>query len=181
MSTVTKLMTADELFMMPSRDMRHELIRGELLTMAPAGFEHGSLAARVFRRLSNHAEAHGLGEVVSSDTGFYLTRNPDTVRAPDVAFVKKSRLPSPPSMKFFEGAPDIAVEVISPSDTLEDVEDKVDDYLNAGTHQVWVVNPRRKTITIHSVGTIRILRETDSLDGGTAFPGFVLRVGEIFG
>ncbi len=174
-------MTAAELLAMPSDDLRHELVKGELLTMAPAGFEHGSLGLGLAARMKMHAIERDLGDILNSDTGFYLSRNPDTVRAPDVAFVKKSRVPSPKPKGFFEGAPDLAVEVISPGDTLQEVEDKVGDYLDAGAHSVWTLNPRRRTVTAYSHdGTFKILHENDSLDGGDVFPGFSVRVGDLF-
>jgi Uma2 family endonuclease len=182
MTLITRTMTADDLWRMPSGDMRHELVNGELRTMAPAGFEHGVYGSKMYRRLVNYVEDHHLGFVVSSDTGFILRRDPDTVRAPDVAFVLASRVPAGrPTLKFFDGAPDLAVEVVSPSDTVDELEEKIGDYLNAGCQMVWVVHPKTKTITIHRPGAQpMVLREKDLLEGGDVLPGFTCSVAEIF-
>src|SRR5881628_1829499 len=102
------LMTAAELLAMRSDDLRHELVKGELRTAPPNGFEHGVLGSNLAARVHQHAIANDLGRVLNSGTGFYLSRDPDTVRAPDVAFVGKARIPSPPPKGFFEGAPDLA-------------------------------------------------------------------------
>jgi Uma2 family endonuclease len=182
MTLITRTMTADELWRMPSGDMRHELVNGELRTMAPAGFGHGIIEVRIGARLSNFVEPRQLGFVVSADTGFVLRKNPDTVRAPDCAFVQASRVPpGQPTLKFFEGAPDLAVEVVSPSDTVEELEEKIADYLNAGCQMVWVIHPKTKTITIHRPGAQpMVLRENDFLDGHDILPGFRCSVAEIF-
>lgn len=174
-------MTAAKLLEMPGDNMRHELVRGELRTMPPAGFEHGFLGARLLGRMAAHAEAHGLGIILNSETGFFLLHDPDTVCAPDIAYVCKSRLPSPLPKGYFQGAPDIAVEIISPGDTLEEVEDKVAEYLEAGTVAVWVLNPRRRTVSVHSPdGAVRRLQVSDILEGGDVFSGFSIAVSDIF-
>jgi Uma2 family endonuclease len=183
MRTATRLMTADELWRLPDDHMVHELVRGELRTMAPSGSEHGFLGMRLGARLMMYVESRKLGCVFNSDTGFVLGRDPDTVRAPDTAFVSQARIPAGGlPVKYFPGAPDLAVEVISPSDTLEEVEEKVADYLAAGTRLVWVVNPRRKTVTVYrSPEAAQILRGDDELDGGDVVPGFRCAVAEVFG
>ena len=174
-------MTAAELLEMPGGNMRHELVKGELRTMAPAGYEHGTFGGRLSTAMGRHALANDLGDVLTSEAGFCLSGNPDTVRAPDVSFVRKARIPNPRPKGFFKGAPDIAVEIISPGDTLEEVEDKVAEYLEAGTVAVWVLNPRRRTVSVHSPdGRVHRLQISDVLDGGDAFPGFSIGVSEIF-
>ena len=181
MSTTTGLMTAAELLEMPSGNMRQELVKGELRTMAPAGYEHGTFGGRLATAMGRHALANDLGDVLTSEAGFCLSRNPDTVRAPDVAFVCKARIPNPRPKGFFQGSPDIAVEIISPGDTLEEVEDKVAEYLEAGTVAVWVLNPRRRTVSVHSPdGRVRRLQATDLLEGGDVFPGFSIAVSALF-
>ena len=181
MTTSTRLVTAEELWAMPN-DVRRELVRGEVRTMAPAGFEHGAVIVNVTVPLGAYVKAKRLGVALGAETGFVLQRNPDIVRGADVAFVQASRVPSAGlPVKFWEGAPDLAVEVVSPGDTLEEVEEKVDDYLDAGTRMVLVVNPKRRTVTVHRPGAQPvILRQTDTIDGGDVVPGFSLPVADVF-
>jgi len=174
-------MTADDLLRMPS-DQRCELIEGELIPMAPAGFDHGAIITNLSLLLAMHVKKHQLGIVTGAETGFHLRRNPDTVRGADIAFVKASRVPQGARPTgYFPGAPDLAVEVVSPSDTVKEVEDKVDDYLQAGAALVWIVNPRRRTVTIHRRDLPpTMLREIDTLGGDDVVPGFSCSVAEIF-
>jgi Uma2 family endonuclease len=182
MSVETRTVSADQLLRLPHRHRRYELIRGELREMSPAGFEHGTIIGRLTRRLADFVEDGALGVVLGAETGFVLARNPDTVRAPDISFVAQERLQQigiPAA--FFPGAPDLAVEVVSPGDTVEDVESKVDDWLNAGTRLVWVVNPRRRTVTAYrSKQQVNVVAEPDTLDGGEVVPGFRCRVADLF-
>jgi Uma2 family endonuclease len=182
MTTSSKTMTADELWRMPPDHMRHELVNGELTTMAPAGFDHGAIGIRMAILLGKHIEAKQLGVVVGADTGFVLRRNPDTVRAPDAAFVSTARIPaSGRPKKFFEGAPDLAVEVLSPSDTVEEVDEKIADYLDAGTSLVWIINPKRKSVTVYkSKANPIVLHESDLLDGENIVPEFTCKIVELF-
>jgi Uma2 family endonuclease len=122
-----------------------------------------------------------LGLVFCAGTGFILGHHPDTVRAPDIAFVSKERIPPGKlTPKFWPGAPDLAVETVSPDDTVYEVDEKVKMWLDAGCKLVWVVNPKRRTVTVHPVGkTPHILMETDRLDGGEVVPGFTFAVREI--
>jgi Uma2 family endonuclease len=118
--------------------------------MSPAGFKHGTIVARLTGALVQHVEAHDLGEVTGAETGFKLASNPDTVRVSDVGFVRRERIPAGElTEKFWPGAPDLAVEVVSPNDTLYEVDDKVEDYLAAGVRLVWIVNPKKRTVTVH--------------------------------
>jgi Uma2 family endonuclease len=182
MSTTSGLMTVDELWRLPNDGTRRELVRGELRTMAPAGYEHGKIEIKLALRLAEHVEKLKLGDVVGADTGFILARNPDVVRAPDAAFVSQARLEQTRAPKqFFPGPPDLAIEVVSPSDTLYEIDEKVDDYLAAGTRLVWVVNPRRRTVTVHRHGGQEVvLRETDQLTGEDVVPGFACPVSQLF-
>ncbi|MEA2711352.1 MAG: hypothetical protein QOF78_3953 [Phycisphaerales bacterium] len=181
MSTEARQITAEDLWNMPG-DQRRELVRGELRTMAPAGFEHGAIITNLAFLLTKHVREHKLGFVLGAETGYVLARNPDVVRGADVSFVRAERVPeSGPTVRFFEGAPDLAVEVISPSDSLEELEEKVGDYLDAGTRLVWVVNPRTRTIAVHrSTREPQVLRENDALDGEDVIPGFRCQVTEAF-
>src|SRR2546427_815931 len=144
MATAQRLMTADELLRLSDDGCRHELIGGELRTMPPAGFEHGWVAVRGISSLEAHVRAADLGAVLTSETGFLLTRQPDTVRAPDAAFVTRERLQATGVVPgYWPGAPDLAVEVVSPSDLYTDVEEKVAEWLEHGARMVVVLNPRR--------------------------------------
>ncbi|MGH7214797.1 MAG: Uma2 family endonuclease [Tepidisphaeraceae bacterium] len=181
MSTMSHLLTADDLWNLPG-DGRRELVKGEVRTMAPAGFDHGAVIMNLSVPLATYVKAHRLGVVTGAETGFKLSSNPDTVRGADIAFVAASRIPATGRpVKFWQGAPDLAVEVVSPDDTMAEVEEKVDDYLNAGARLVWVVNPRRRTITVHRPGIEPVLlRQSDTLDGQDVVPGFSCRVAEVF-
>jgi Uma2 family endonuclease len=133
MTTDTKPMTADELLRMPEDGSRYELIRGELTKMAPSGQRHGDLAARALISLGQHVSKHRLGKVYAAETGFKLASNPDHVRAPDAAFIREERLREKGEVTgYWPGAPDLVVEVVSPSDSYAEVEDKVFDWLEFG-------------------------------------------------
>ena len=182
-TTITKPATADELFAMPDDGFRYELVEGELIRMAPAGAEHGRVAVSITAPLFTYVKAHNLGEVFAAETGFKLRSEPDTVRAPDVAFVSKARIEEGGiTESYWAGAPDLAVEVLSPSDRRPAVERKVRHWLSAGARLVWVVRPRQRTITVYqSLNDAVVLTQTDTLDGGDVLPGFQIAVAEIFG
>lgn len=182
MSTTKTLMTADELLHMPDDNYRYELIEGELVRMAPAGFEHGTIVVNFTLALGGHVKANKLGVLVGAETGFKVTSDPDTVRAPDLAFVSRDRiLVSGKPKSFWPGAPDLAVEVISPGDTYTEVEDKVHQWLDAGTRMVIVANPRNRSLKVHRSRTeVTLLMEDAEIDGGDVVPGFKIRVSELF-
>ncbi len=182
MTTTTQLMTAEELLKLPRGQHRYALVKGELITMSPAGFDHGVVIVRLTWRLAQHVEATSLGLVCGAETGFKIASNPDTVLAPDLAFVARERLENKERPKaFYPGAPDLAVEVVSPGDTFNEVADKVAAWLEAGTRAVWVANPKRRTITIHRSLTESVtLTVNDELDGQEIVPGFHCRIAEIF-
>jgi Uma2 family endonuclease len=174
--TVTSLMSADELLRLPEDGVRYELVRGELRKMSPAGKRHSVIAMRIGHSLMTHLEANPLGEVTGADGGFWITRNPDTVRVPDVGFIRRERVVSTDG--FFEGPPDVAVEVISPGDTYTDVEEKTQEWLRAGTRAVVVVNPRRNTIVVHRPSGTENL--TDAIAVDDVIPGWRMPFSEIF-
>ncbi len=159
---------------------RCELVRGELRMMVPPGFEHGRIALEIGHRLKQHVARANLGVVVAAETGFRLSTDPDTVRAPDAAFVRAERVKG--SIRgYFPGAPDLAVEVLSPGDRPGEVAEKVAEWLQAGAQAVWVLDPADRTVTIHAPGQWpRRLGPEDVLGGGNALPGFEIVVGEIF-
>jgi Uma2 family endonuclease len=178
MTVDTRLMTAEELLEMPDDGMLHELVNGELTTMSPAGEKHGRITMRIAIHLGQYVAAHQLGDVFSSDTGFILTRNPDTVRAPDVPFVSKARALD--ERGFFPGAPDLAVEVLSPNDRYGEVEEKIVEYLSAGTQVVIVIDPIREIAWIHTSKERIQLAIDDLLEAPDVVPGWSLPLRELF-
>ncbi len=182
MAVVRQQVTADELLYMPDDGFRYELVRGELRQMTPAGNLHGRAAMSFAWRLAQYVEENRLGTVYAAETGFRLATDPDTVRAPDVAFVSRARVEAVGEIEgFWPGAPDLAVEVVSPGDTYAEVEEKVFAWLDAGTRMVIVVNPRRRSATVYrSQADMIAFTEADVLDGGDVVPGFELAVREIF-
>ncbi|HUT36780.1 MAG TPA: Uma2 family endonuclease [Planctomycetota bacterium] len=179
MATTAEITTAEQLLQAPDLGPC-ELVRGELIMVSPAGYAHGSIAGRITRALANFVEAKGLGDVLSAEPGFLIARDPDTVRAPDVAFVRADRIPAGEKARFFEGAPDLAVEVLSPNDRASEVNAKVQDWLDAGCPMVWVVDPATRTVSVYRGRTeIAVLGATDTLSGGDVLPGFTLPVADI--
>lgn len=183
MPPTTQLTTAADLLRMPDDGLRYELVQGVLIAMPLAGNIHGHQTMRFGWRLAQHVEDNDLGIVYAAETGFQLATDPDTMRAADITFVSKARLEAVGKVEgYWPGAPDLAVEVISPSDTYTSVEEKVAEYLQAGAKAVWVVNPRRHTITVYgSLHDITILTEHDTLEGGDVVSGFRCRVSEVCG
>ncbi len=180
MTTTEPLITADYLLRTPDLG-RCELVRGELIRMTPAGSEHGSIIVNISTPLSIFVSRAGLGRVFSADTGFHIAHDPDTVRAPDVSFVARDKLPSPLPKGFFPGPPDLAVEVISPDDRDRQVLAKVQNWLEAGCQVVWLVDPRRQTVRVfQGPGEDKVLRMSDTLSGEPLLPGFFLPVAEVF-
>jgi Uma2 family endonuclease len=177
-----KLYTADDLLEISARDdNRYELIQGRLRVMAPAGDIHGSYAMGVGARMYIHADDNNLGIVFAAETGFVLETNPDHVRAPDAAFVGKARLSQGLTGKYFPGAPDLAVEVVSPGDTASEVQDKIQDWLTHGARLVWVVDPKTRTVTVYRPdGTANVLKAADTLDGEDVLPGFRFPLARLF-
>jgi Uma2 family endonuclease len=176
MTIATKLMTADELLRLPDDGFMYELVRGELKKMSPAGWKHGSIGNRIAIPLGGYVRQHRLGEVPNSDTGYILAQNPDTVRQPDASFVRAERIVN--TDHFFPGAPDLAVEIMSPNDTYAEVTAKKDDYLRTGTQAVVIVDPRRKTIEIHR--PTGVTKAEDVLAVDDVVPGWQLPLSEIF-
>jgi Uma2 family endonuclease len=179
----TKLFTAADLEHLEDDGYRYDLIEGELYRMAPANFEHGGIAAAALAHLWNFVVPRGLGIVVAAETGFQLHREPDTVLAPDVAFVRADRLPAPDERRqgFLSLAPDLVVEVISPSESHASIERKVTAYLTAGVILVWTVHPVRQQVIVYRQGRPpRILNLEDMLDGEDVIPGFRLPLSELF-
>lgn len=182
MTVNTGLMTADELWELPDDGMRHELVRGELRTMAPPSFGHGRSSTRIGTSLVNYVEEHQLGEVMTSEIGFRLTADPDTVRAPYVCFISNKRLAETGEPRtFYPGSPDLVVEVVSPNDRYTDVAEKVAEWLQYGALLVIVVDARRQKVAVHRPGQLpRELGLDDTLSGEDVVPGWTLSLRDLF-
>lgn len=181
MATKTRL-TAEDLWLMPEADVRRELIDGIIVEMAPVNVKHGELTIRLGHLLMNHVEKHGGGIVVGGDVGFVLNLDcdPERVRGADVAFISAGRIPEVRE-KFFQGAPDLAIEVLSPSEGSAHLQQKIRDYLEGGARLVWVIASQAKTATVYRAdGTVRFLMERDSLDGENVLPGLTIPLAKIF-
>jgi Uma2 family endonuclease len=183
MPTATrKLITAEEFAQMPDPPdgSKQELVRGEIVTMPPPGGIHGVCCSKVDRRLGNFVEANQLGTVCANDTGFVSERDPDTVRAPDISFWSRNRLSEVP-VGYIEIPPDLAVEVVSPTDHYSRVQQKVRHHLTHGVGLVWVVDPIDRSVTVYrSLHQATILGESITLSGEDVLPGFSCRVAELF-
>ncbi|HET9528240.1 MAG TPA: Uma2 family endonuclease [Pyrinomonadaceae bacterium] len=177
-TTTTHLMTAEELANMPDDGLRHELIKGELLTMPVPMLLHGFVTMNLSVLLYNHIETNNHGLVVG-ESGFHLETGPDTVLGPDVAFIARDRVGTDKDC-FYPGAPDLAVEVLSSSDRRGKVERKTALWLELGAKSVWNVDPRKRTVEVfHADGTRWLLQETDEL-ADDIVPGFRVAVSKIF-
>ena len=180
MATVEQITTAEQLFHAPALG-RCELLRGELIMMSPAGSEHAMIVATVGAILRDFVKSRRLGVILGGDPGFHIARDPDTVRAPDVAFIRTSRVGKGLPKAFFSGPPDLAVEVLSPDDRAGEVSAKVQEWLDAGCVAVWIVDPRTQTVTVYdSNRRAVVLKPTDTLTGGDLLPGFSTPVAELF-
>jgi Uma2 family endonuclease len=171
-------MTAEDLLNMPDDGNRHELIKGELLTMPVPKLLHGAVTANLLALLYIHVKANNLG-VVFGESGFHLETGPDTVLGPDIAFIARERVATIPD-SFFPGAPDLTVEVLSPSDRRGKVERKTALWLELGARSVWNVNPRKRTVEVfHADGQRWLFHENDELVDDTV-PGFRVAGSKIF-
>ena len=182
-ATLTKpaLHTAKDLERLSAQGFRYELIKGELRPMSPSGGPHGNATSRVSFYVNGLVYGEELGETFAAETGFFVARDPDTVLAPDFAFVAEERLPDPLPEGYVSIIPDLAVETRSPNDTAKEVADKVDDWLAAGVQIVWVIEPRHRTITTHRQGRQPIVFSVgDTLDGEDILPGLSIPLGMIF-
>jgi Uma2 family endonuclease len=180
-TTAAKLLTAEEFWLLPGTEMRRSLVRGEVVEEPLAGGIHGRVAGLFVRHLCRWAEEYDAGWL-GIGTGFILAREPDVVRGPDVAFVRKERLPAGGAPKtFWELAPDLAVEIVSPAETATEVRDRVADYLAAGTPLVLVAYPARREIVAHTPDDLaRTYHADDTLAAPEVLPGFARRVADFF-
>ena len=176
------LMTPEEFLVCSVPDGKAELVRGELRVTPPAAGPHGRAATNVIGRLLAFVEPRALGWVFTDGVGYLLLALPRTVRSPDASYVRADRLPAEGvGPGFLRVAPDLAVEVLSPSESASELEEKLDDYRACGTPLIWVMDPVRRTVMIvASDAPVRWLREGDTLDGGMVIPGFSCTVAELF-
>ena len=177
-----KLLTADDLLRLYSQGVRGELIRGVLYETMPTGRQHGKILGKLTNRLINFVESARLGSVEVGDVGVWLERDPDTVRAPDLAFFAPEKEP-PEDIKssYAEVVPDLLAEIVSPNDTAREVREKAEMWLGFGVRLVWVVNPDTRTVDVHRRGLpIITLTDQDALDGLDILPGFTCPVSDIF-
>lgn len=177
------LVTAVDLYNMPDHGGRQELVKGEIVPMSPASTKHGLVAFRLAFEIGKFVEKEALGTIYAAETGFTLARDPDTVRAPDVAFVSADRIPEAgvPETGFWAIAPDLVAEIVSPNDRASEVHDKVADYLNAGVKLVWIIDPQSKSAAVYrTFSDAQLLLAKDTLDGGDVLPGFQLPLAVLF-
>ncbi|HYC89869.1 MAG TPA: Uma2 family endonuclease [Thermoanaerobaculia bacterium] len=177
MTVDTRVFTADELFELPDDGSRYELVEGELRKMSPSGADHSAITLLIAARILSHVEHHRLGgRVYGADAGFVVSRNPDTVLAPDAAYVSPERVVGSP--RFFPRPPDLAVEVVSPSDRFSEVVVKTRTYLRAGTRAVVIVDPASRLVQVHRTSGVTDITETLTLDD--LLPGWSMTLDDIF-
>ena len=177
----SKPMTIEEFAALPDDGWRYELIRGGLRRTSPGGVQHGGIGSKFDRRLGTYVEEHNLGLVVV-DTGFVFEDDPPTLRVPDVAFIRAERLPPPDELPLFSRVvPDLAIEIVSPTDAPHEIAEKVAFYLAHGVPLVWVAHPRPRQVVVHRPGQApRPLGVGDTLEGEEVVPGFRLTVADLF-
>ncbi|HWQ32330.1 MAG TPA: Uma2 family endonuclease [Blastocatellia bacterium] len=185
MTTTSTLMTEEELMRLPDNGHRYELVKGELRETPPTGFDHGRTTYNLSLEIGSHVRRHRLGDMLAAETGFIIDRSQEgrvTVRAADIAFVAKGRIPpGTDTSKYLELAPDLVVETLSPSDTAVEIEEKIFDWLNAGVRVALTVNPARRSVTVYrSLTDIKNLTDQDELNLRDVIPGFCCKVSAIF-
>ena len=180
MADTQGIKTAQELFDMPADEFSYELIHGELRRMSKPGAKHGMIAMRLGGWLFHHVEKNDLGLVLAAETGFQLA--PDHVRAPDVAFIRKGRIDERGiPAKQWPGAPDLAIEVLSPNDTYSYMQEKACDWIGYGTRMVLVVDPDKRLVSVYrSRQEVRVLTVDEAIDGGDIVPGWRVEIGDLF-
>ncbi len=172
-------LTLEEFSQLPRDGQRHEITEGRLITMPPPKSLHARIGLAVLKALQAHLQKKGKADVMP-EVGYILSLDPLTVRQPDVSVLSNDRISATPPDSYFQGAPELAIEVVSPSDSAEDLELKAAQYLQSGSVEVWIIYPKTKTVHVHhSGGQVRILRAIDVLDS-TALPGFSMKVADLF-
>lgn len=178
----TRLVTAEDLEKFPRDDNRYELVEGRLVPMSPVGYQHARVVTRLLVLLEEHVRERNTGTALT-ELGFKLAARPDTVRAPDIAFIRSDRMPSTETCGFIAGPPDVAIEVLSPDDRPRQMREKVEEYLAHGVPLVVVVAPDRRSVTCHRRLTppIELSSDDDVLDLGDVVAEFRCCLRDIFG
>ena len=181
-TTETRLLTAADLLRMHSKGIRGELIRGVLCETMAAGMEHGEIVVNLSTELRNFVKPRRLGRLMTSDSGVWLERGPDTVREPDIAFFAAGKFPAGARVQgYAEIVPDLVIEVKSPSDSVRDVTDKARMWLSYGVRLAWVLHPDRRSVDVHSRDhAVVTVTDGNTLSGGDVLPGFECKVSDIF-
>ena len=181
-TTKPELLTADDLLRLSGEGVKGELIRGVLHETMSAGVNHGRIVVKLVLLLGAFVMPRRLGTLVASDTGFWLERDPDTVREPDIAYISAQRMPIDADIPgYSEIVPDLVVEVMSPSDSLREVREKALMWLEHGVRLAWVVHPSARTVDVYQPdGSTITLTDDDTLDGGDVLPGFTCEVSDVF-
>jgi len=180
MATVTSTaLTLEEFARLPADGARHEINAGELITLPPPKSLHSLTSLAVLEALQPYLREHPLGRAIP-EAGYILSHEPLTIRQPDVSVLSIARIRATKEDSYFEGAPDLAVEVVSPSDSAEDLETKVRQYLGAGAKQVWVLYPKTRDVQVFEANRGLVLNGDQVLEGGELLPGFAVKVGALF-
>ncbi len=175
------LLTAEELFVLQPPDKDTELVRGRMIVREPPRPWHGLYAARLCTLVSVFVDSQKLGAVFGQDTGFHIASDPDTVLAPDLAFIRTERIPSPDEDRYWRIAPDLVAEIMSPSDRRKAVIQKIHDWLEAGVRVAWFIEPKHRRATIYFAdGSERTVAEDGSLTAGDVLPGFACALLAVF-
>lgn len=174
--------TADEFMALPLDLKRYELVRGRLVEVSVTGFKHGVIEINIVLLLGQHVRQRRLGQLTPGDAKHLLSRDPDTLRQPDVAFVRAERLPPPVEWEAYgRVVPDLAVEILSPSNTAAEMREKVAEYLRVGVRLVWIVDPERETVTVHTSDAAPVMLPTSAeITGGDVLPDFRCPVAAFF-
>jgi len=179
--TPKRLLTAEEFFLLPNPPdgSEQELVRGEIITMPPPGGLHGATCSKAVRKIGYFIDSGLGGTLVCNDTGFVTERNPDSVRGPDISYWTKERLKEVP-VGYIENAPDMLIEVLSPSNTSKQIRTKLIEYFAKGVRLVWVIAPEDRTLTIYrKADEGRLLHDTATVTGEDVLPGFSCRVSDL--
>jgi Uma2 family endonuclease len=180
--TMPRLITADEVATWPEEKRRGELLKGVWVPMTMAGWRHGEIVARIVHELFKYLDENPCGKVACNDPGTKLESDPDLLRAPDIGFIAAEHI-SPEGLpdQWWQGGPDLTVDVVSPSQGVSELIDKAQEFLRAGTRVAWVVDPSRRCILVCTLPDhVTVLHEADILDGGDVLPGFTVPVAQVF-
>ena len=181
MATVSSApLTLEDFARLPADGVCHEISSGELITLPPAKSLHSRTALIVMKLLQQYLSQY-LGSEAIPEAGYVLSRDPLTIRQPDLSVLNTERIRSTAPDNYFEGAPELAIEIVSPSDSAEDLEIKVRQYLQAGAQQVWILYPKSQDVHVYSPGgPLKVLESRETLEGGATLPGFAVKVSDLF-